>query len=79
MLNPDFKDMLLCLQEETVEFLVVGAYALAAHGNPRATGDLDLWIKPDAENGQRVIRALQVFGAPLPPSRSTTLSKRIRS
>jgi len=64
MLNPDFKDMLLCLQEEKVEFLVVGAYALAAHGNPRATGDLDLWIKPDAENGQRVIRALRVFGAP---------------
>jgi hypothetical protein len=64
MLNPDFKDMLLCLQEEKVEFLVVGAYALAAHGNPRATGDLDLWIKPDAENGQRVIRALRAFGAP---------------
>ena len=64
MLNPDFKDMLLCLQEEKVEFLLVGAYAIAAHGNPRATGDLDLWIKPDPDNGQRVIRALQAFSAP---------------
>ena len=64
MLNPDFKDMLLCLQEEKVEFLLVGAYAIAAHGNPRATGDMDLWIKPDPDNGQRVIRALQAFSAP---------------
>ncbi|MFZ4629865.1 MAG: DUF6036 family nucleotidyltransferase [Blastocatellia bacterium] len=64
MLNPDFKDMLLCLQEEKVEFLLVGAYAIAAHGNPRATGDLDLWIKPDPDNGRRVIRALQAFSAP---------------
>ncbi len=64
MLNPDFKDMLLCLQEEKVEFLLVGAYAIAAHGNPRATGDMDLWIKPDPDNGRRVIRALQAFSAP---------------
>jgi len=64
MLNPDFKDMLLCLQEEKVEFLLVGAYAIAAHGNPRATGDMDLRIKPDPDNGQRVIRALQAFSAP---------------
>jgi hypothetical protein len=56
--------MLLCLQEEKVEFLLVGAYAIAAHGNPRATGDMDLWIKPDPDNGRRVIRALQAFSAP---------------
>ena len=41
MLNPDFKDMLSCLKDENVDFLIVGAYALAAHGFPRATGDLD--------------------------------------
>ena len=40
MLNPDFKEMLSCLKDEGVEFLVVGAYALAAHGFPRATGHL---------------------------------------
>jgi hypothetical protein len=57
--------MLLCLQEEKVDFLIVGAYALAAHGNPRATGDIDIWVKADAENGKRVIKALTVFGAPI--------------
>ena len=41
MLNPDFRDMLL-LSEERVEFIVVGAYALSAHGFPRATGDIDI-------------------------------------
>ena len=45
MLNPDFKEMLSCLKDENVDFLVVGAYALAAHGFPRATGDLDIWVK----------------------------------
>src|SRR6185295_6867298 len=64
MLNPDFKDMLLCLKDEEVDFLVVGAYALAAHGFPRATGDLDIWIRNDPENAQRIMRALNKFGAP---------------
>jgi hypothetical protein len=57
--------MLLCLQGEKVDFLLVGAYALAAHGNPRATGDIDIWVKADAENGKGVIKALAVFGAPI--------------
>jgi hypothetical protein len=48
-----------------VEYLVVGAYALAAHGHVRATGDLDLWVRPDADNAKRVIEALGAFGAPL--------------
>ena len=65
MLNPDFKDMLSALSDEGVEFLLVGAYALAAHGRPRATGDLDIWVHPSRENAQRVWRALQRFGAPL--------------
>jgi hypothetical protein len=64
MLNPDFKDMLSCLKDEKVDFLIVGAYALAAHGFPRATGDLDIWVRNDPENAHRVIRALSKFGAP---------------
>jgi hypothetical protein len=64
MLNPDFKEMLSCLKDERVEFLVVGAYALAAHGFPRATGDLDIWVRNDPENAHRIMRALHKFGAP---------------
>ena len=65
MLNPDFKEMLSCLKDEGVEFLVVGAYALAAHGFPRATGDLDIWVSNSSENAGRVMHALAKFGAPL--------------
>jgi hypothetical protein len=65
MLNPDFKEMLLCLKDEGVEFLVVGAYALAAHGFPRATGDLDIWINKSSDNAPRLMRALLKFGAPV--------------
>lgn len=50
MLNPDFRDMLLAFEDAEVEYLVVGAYALAAHGIPRATGHLDLWVKATQEN-----------------------------
>src|ERR1041385_439372 len=64
MLNPDFNDMLSCLKDEKVEFLIVGAYALAAHGFPRATGDLDIWVRNDPENAQSIMRALSKFGAP---------------
>jgi hypothetical protein len=46
-------------------FLVVGAHAMAVHGVPRATGDLDIWVRPDPENAQKVLRALVEFGAPL--------------
>lgn len=45
--------------------MVVGAYALAAHGHPRGTGDIDIWVRPSAENGQRFFRAMAKFGAPL--------------
>ena len=65
MLNPDFRDMLSAFCAEQVEFMVVGAYALAFHGFPRATGDIDLWIRRSDENAQRVWRALTHFGAPL--------------
>ncbi len=63
-LNPDFRDMLCALIDEGVRFLVVGAYAVSFHGHPRTTGDIDLWVRPDADNATRVWRALERFGAP---------------
>ena len=65
MLNPNFKDILSAFIAESVEFLVVGGYAMAFHGYVRATGDIDLWIRISSENVRRVWRALQSFGAPL--------------
>ncbi len=65
LLNSDFKDMLSALNEANADYLVVGAYALAAHGYPRATGDLDIWVKPSSENAVRVWHALAAFGAPM--------------
>ena len=65
ILNEDYKDILHALNAEQVDFLLVGAYALAAHGYPRATMDIDLWIMPSLENAQAVIRAIKRFGAPL--------------
>lgn len=64
-MNPDFRDMLSALCDAGADFLVVGAYALAAHGFPRATGDLDIWVRPTPENAVRVWTALRQFGAPM--------------
>ena len=65
MLNEDYKDILLALSDEGVKFLLVGAYAMAAHGYPRATMDIDIWVMPSPENADAVMRALHRFGAPL--------------
>ena len=65
MLNEDYKEMLQRLLDAGVEFLLVGAYALAAHGHPRATGDMDIWVRPSPDNAQRVYTVLAAFGAPL--------------
>lgn len=65
MLNPDYKDMLSALCEEKAEFLIVGAYAMAVYGLPRATGDIDLFVGLAPANSQKVYRALKRFGAPL--------------
>ncbi len=54
MLNPDFRDMLSELNDADAEFIVVGAYALAAHGLPRATGDIDVWIRPTPQNAEKL-------------------------
>ena len=65
LLNQDYHDILSALSGEKVEFLLVGAYALAAHGLPRATGNLDLWVKPEPDNAASVMRALKTFGVPV--------------
>src|SRR5512136_1183320 len=65
MLNEDYRDMLRALSDEKVRFLLVGAYALAAHGYPRATMDIDIWVMPSPQNADAVQRALSLFGAPL--------------
>jgi hypothetical protein len=64
-MNPDFVDLLRAFIAADVRFLIVGAYALALHGRPRATGDLDVWIEPTPQNAARVMNALASFGAPL--------------
>lgn len=73
---PDFKELLLAFNEHDVEYLIVGAHALAAHGHVRATKDLDLWVRPDESNAQKVLRALSDFGAPLSNLTSDDLSKK---
>jgi len=65
LLSQDHRDILNAFIAGGVEFLVVGAYALAAHGIPRATGDLDLHVHSTQENAARVFTALKAFGAPL--------------
>jgi hypothetical protein len=64
-MNPDFVDLLRAFGAADVRFLIVGAYALAHHGRPRATGDLDVWVDPTPANAPRIMRALGDFGAPL--------------
>lgn len=64
-MNRDFAEMLAALSAAGADYLLVGAHALAAHGVVRATGDLDVWIRPTPENASKVWRALVAFGAPL--------------
>ena len=64
-MNRDFRDLIVELQSADARFLVVGAYALGAHGIPRATADFDIWIDASAENATRVMRALAEFGVAL--------------
>lgn len=64
-MNRDFAEMLSALCDAGADFLIVGAHALAAHGTPRATGALDLWVRPTPSNAERDWAALRAFGAPL--------------
>ena len=62
---PDYKELLSALNAHGVKYLVVGAYAVLIHAQPRATKDIDILVKPDAENAQATYAALAQFGVPL--------------
>ncbi|HOD16358.1 MAG TPA: hypothetical protein PK307_08710 [Spirochaetota bacterium] len=60
--HPDFYGFILSLKKNNVDYVIVGAFALALYGHPRATGDIDIWIRPSAENAARLMKALRNFG-----------------
>lgn len=64
-MHSDYFDLLAEFNAQSVEYLVVGAHAMAAHGHVHATRDPDVWVRPDAQNARRVLTALRRFGAPL--------------
>jgi hypothetical protein len=63
-LAPDFNAFCGLLNEHGVEFVIVGAYALAFHGRPRFTGDFDIFVRPTVANGHKLIAAIEAFGFP---------------
>lgn len=65
MMTKDFKDLLRILNENAVEYLIIGGHAFGVHAEPRATKDLDLFIRSEPKNAKAVFRALAQFGAPL--------------
>ena len=66
-LEPDFSEFCSLLNVHRVEFVVVGAYALAFHGAPRYTGDIDFLVRPTEDNGKRLLDAIAAFGFPTTP------------
>lgn len=66
-LAPDFNEFCELLSDRGVEFVIVGAYALAWHGAPRFTGDLDVFVRPTEENARRLLSAIEAFGLPTAP------------
>lgn len=74
-MNDDFLELLSALLAAEARFLVVGAYAVGVHGHPRATKDMDVWVESNAANAERVISALNAFGAPLGGLTANDLSK----
>jgi hypothetical protein len=60
--HPDFADFVSALNKHEVAYVIVGAYALAYHGHPRATGDIDFWIRPNRNNAALLLAALKTFG-----------------
>jgi hypothetical protein len=73
-MNRDFVDLIFAFNAASVEYLVVGAHALAAHGHVRATKDLDVWVRPEPANATRAYAALGQFGAPLTELRESDLA-----
>jgi len=76
MLNEDYKDILQIFLKNRIKFLVVGAYAMAAHGYPRATGDFDIWVEASSENSKRIYKSLLDFGAYLKDVDEKTFSEK---
>ena len=64
-MNRNFVEMLSALFDSDADYLIVGAYALAAHDRPRATKDLDIWVRASRANAKRVRGAIEVFGMPV--------------
>lgn len=62
MFEQDFIDFIALLNQHSVDYMVVGAHALAFHGRPRHTGDLDIWIKPSEQNAAKLVDVLKDFG-----------------
>lgn len=62
MLSKDFKEFVALLNAHAVDYLIVGGYAMALHGRPRNTGDLDIWVKRSTDNAERLVKALDAFG-----------------
>lgn len=60
--QPDFKELLGLLNAHKAEYIIVGAYALAFHGAPRFTGDIDIFVKPDSKNAEKILAVLEEFG-----------------
>ena len=75
MLNDGYREMLQILLGNEVRFLIIGAYALGAYGYPRATGDFDIWVEPEAGNSQRILSSLADFGAMLSGISETTFTE----
>ena len=65
-LAPDFNEFFRLLNDQRVEFVVVGAYALALHGAPRYTGDMEILVRPAPDNAERLLRVIRSFGFPAP-------------
>jgi hypothetical protein len=61
-IQPDFRDLLELFNSHKVNYIIVGGYALAFHGAPRYTGDIDIFVSPDAKNAERIMAALEKFG-----------------
>ena len=62
LLPQDFKELFQLLNSKKIEYLVVGGYAVAFHGHPRATGDIDVWIAMSEDNAHKTVEALNEFG-----------------
>jgi hypothetical protein len=74
-MSPDFLDIVRALSEADARFIIVGAYAVNLYVDPRATGDLDIWVEPSPQNAGKVLRALEDFGAPLTGLSETDFAK----